>query len=55
MEISHFKIECGEGNGTMEDIKESKKENKRIFCKTISKEVYISKIKVIGFEDELIK
>lgn len=46
---------CGEGNGRMEDIKESKKENKCIFCKTVSKEFSISKIKIIGLEDELIK
>lgn len=55
MEISNFKIECDEGNGRMEDIKESKKENKIIFCKAISKGVCISKIKIIGFEDELIQ
>lgn len=39
----------------MEDIKESKKENESVFCETISKEVRISKIQIIGLEDELIK
>ena len=43
--MSNFKIVCGDGNGRIEDIKESKKQNRKIFCQAISKEVYIFTIK----------
>lgn len=55
MEISNFKVECGEEHSRREDIKESKKQNRKIFCQAISKKVYIFKIKNNWSEDELIK
>lgn len=54
MEISNFKIECSEENGRREGIQVSKKQNRKIFCQAISKEVYIFKMKNNWSEDELI-
>lgn len=45
MEASNFKIECDERNDRMNDIKMFSKENRKMFCKAISKKAYISKIK----------
>lgn len=39
----------------MAGIKESKKQNRKIFHQSISKKFYIFKIKIISLEDELIK
>lgn len=36
--MSNFKIACGEGNGRMADIKASTKQNRKIFCRAVSKE-----------------
>lgn len=53
MGISNFKVECSEENGRGEDVKESKKQNRKIFCQAISKAIF--KIKNNWSEDELIK
>lgn len=37
LEISNFKIECSKENSRREGIKESKKQNRKIFCQAISK------------------
>lgn len=55
--MSNFKIRYGKGKSKKEgNMKGFREENrKKIFWKAFSKEVYISKIKIIGLEDELVK